>query len=152
MYGCNKRMLWALFAALACQLIAELAILLPIANRMTSKSIRLNARNTPTDNFVGLVLPPYFTGCIPTWASSYNWVYWVPMVTFESLLFILAITKSVHLARTEANTPRILAILLRDSVCWFGGVMVVILANLIIWASARVCLCRSHRCVSAQRN
>ena len=60
------------------------------------------------------------------------------MAAFESVLFLLAVAKSVQVARSESNTPRILAILLRDSVLYFGGVIAVILTNLIIWAFVRV--------------
>ena len=60
------------------------------------------------------------------------------MASFEVVLFVLAVAKCVQLARSESNTPHILSVLLRDSVSWFGGVMIVILTNLVIWATARV--------------
>lgn len=86
----------------------------------------------------GLILPPEFPGCIPVIKDTYIWAYWVPMAAFESVLFLLAIIKSVQVARAESNTPRVLAILLRDSVLYFGGVIAVILTNLVFWAGVRV--------------
>ena len=38
MYGCNKRLLWALSTMLLTQIVTELVILVPIAQRTTSGS------------------------------------------------------------------------------------------------------------------
>ena len=60
------------------------------------------------------------------------------MLTFESTLFTCAMVKVFRVARDETRAPRILAVLLRDSVAYFGGMLTIILANLIIWSAARV--------------
>ena len=57
---------------------------------------------------------------------------------FESTLFVLAIIKAVQAGRNELHTPKILVVLLRDSVAYFGGILAIILTNLVIWAAARV--------------
>ena len=66
------------------------------------------------------------------------WAYWVPMLVFETVLFALAIAKAFEEFRRQSHTPRILIMLFRDSVAYFGGVLAVILANLVIWSAARV--------------
>ena len=107
--------------------------------------MNISSRRSRTDvNSIGAELPSSFPGCIPEFEDTYTWAYWVPMAAFESVLFVLAIAKSIHIARSESNTPKVLTVLLRDSVLYFGGVMFVILTNLIIWASVRVSV-SSHR-------
>ena len=61
------------------------------------------------------------------------------MLAFESVLFVWAIVKAFKVAQQESQTPKILAVLLRDSTAYFGGMFAIILTNLIIWSAARVC-------------
>ena len=60
------------------------------------------------------------------------------MMIFETLLCTLAIARSIRVAYVDKTSSRILAILVRDSMLYFGGAMLVILVNLIIWAAFRV--------------
>ena len=71
--------------------------------------------------------------------TRHIWAYWIPILTFESTLFVLATIKAIEVARHEFRTPKILAVLLRDSVAYFGGIVAIILTNLVISAAARVC-------------
>ena len=77
-------------------------------------------------------------GCLLNNPSDHSWAYYVPMLIFESILFLLAIAKACQTARQEWHTPKILVVLLRDSVVYFGGVLAIILTNLVIIFTARV--------------
>ena len=66
------------------------------------------------------------------------WMYWLPILVFESTLFILAVIKAFRAAQDISKTPRILAVLLKDSITYFGGIFAIIVANLAIDAFARV--------------
>ena len=57
---------------------------------------------------------------------------------FELTLVLLAARKLIQVARTRNRAPRILAVLLRDSVIYFGGIFATILCTLVTWTSARV--------------
>lgn len=70
-------------------------------------------------------------------------MYWLPMLGFESLLFGMAVVKSVKVYKDSKQThtgkaPNLLVILIRDSVMYFGGVFAVLLTNIIAWAIAPV--------------
>ena len=62
------------------------------------------------------------------------------MLTFEGVVFALALAKTVqHIREHQACPPRLLGVLLRDSMVYFGGMFAIILTNLLIWITARVC-------------
>ena len=69
--------------------------------------------------------------------GSYSWAYWVSALSVRAIYFGMAIYKSFAIAHDE-YTPRVLVVLLRDSVAYFGAVVGIILANMIIWLAARV--------------
>lgn len=62
------------------------------------------------------------------------------MSMFESCLFLLAVAKAVQLTCPvgEGRAPSLFSLLLRDSILYFGGVLSVILTNLIVWIVGRV--------------
>lgn len=63
------------------------------------------------------------------------------MTVFESALFILSAAKAIqYLINSEfrTQTPNLAYILVRDSMIYFGSVLVLILINLIIWKAGRV--------------
>ena len=66
--------------------------------------------------------------------------YWAPKLVFETVMFVLACVKAVelNLLRHQVNSPRILVILLRDSMVHFGGMLAVVLANFFLWTFAEV--------------
>ena len=139
MYNRSKVLLVSLLILLAMQIVAETIILGPIVARMRSSWLVLPELVIPADICVAVTLLPQFPGCIPTNPSTHTWAYWVPMLAVESILFLLASVKAFDVARKNLHTPKILAVLLRDSILYFGGVMAIILANLMIWSLARVC-------------
>ena len=71
-------------------------------------------------------------------APSHAWAFWVPPIVFESVLLVLAIVKAAQVAHQEAPTSKILGVLIRDSVVYFGGTLSIILVNLVIYTVARV--------------
>ena len=70
--------------------------------------------------------------------SAHMWARWVPQLGFESIVFGLAIVKTVQVARNGPHTPKVLVVLLRDSVVYFGGILAILIANLAVYAAARV--------------
>ena len=77
--------------------------------------------------------------------SPHLWVYWLPLLAFESTLFMLATVKAFRVAQGVSKTPRVLAVLLEDSMTYFGGIFAVSIANLAIDAFARVRRIALHR-------
>ncbi|KAJ3485598.1 hypothetical protein NLI96_g4854 [Meripilus lineatus] len=91
-------------------------------------------------------LPQGYTGCAPTNIQSWAWTFWLPLLSFEVPVFILAIIKTVQVARDEYNSPHMMFILLRDSIMFFVIVLAVILVNCVIWASHNVGLFSAFPC------
>ena len=60
----------------------------------------------------------------------------------RTVQFTLAIVKTLFLVRRDAYTPKVLTVLLRDTVLYFGSSFAIILANLVIWLAVRVCRLR----------
>jgi len=87
--------------------------------------------------FQPVVLPPGFTGCIPTDIASYAWVYWLPMLIMEILLFALSALKSIESMQSGMKLPFLLSVLFRDSVLQFAGVTGSVLVNFAVWIIAR---------------
>lgn len=79
-----------------------------------------------------------FPGCIPELTDMLVWVYWFPTSVFQCVLLVLAIAKIVKAARQEWQTPKLLIILVRDSLVYFGGALAIILVNACMWSTARV--------------
>ena len=69
------------------------------------------------------------------------------MLIFEFVVFCFAVFKSLQvykLRQMTGNAPSIMAVLVRDSIFYFFGVMSVIMMNMFIWAVARVSLGLIH--------
>lgn len=82
-------------------------------------------------------------GCIPVNIPRWCWAYWVPPVTFDTILLFLALWKTVRvfIIRDSALQPPLLVtVLLRDSFLYFGGVIISTLANFLTWYFKPVCL------------
>jgi len=74
------------------------------------------------------------TGCTPRNIPSWCWTYWFPSAIFDSVLFILALRKTVKVVRsTTRRPPRLIVVLLRDSFLYFGIVMAWSAANCFSW-------------------
>ena len=83
-------------------------------------------------------LAPLVTDCIGEKGGKDLWPYWVPVLTFETTLVMLAAVKSVQCALSSYGTCRTLRVLVRDSVLYFGGTAACMLVNFVIWVAARV--------------
>ena len=66
------------------------------------------------------------------------WAYWVPLTVFETILFSLAVFKAFEIARWESATPKLCTVLLRDSAMYFGGIVAITAANLVLYRLAGV--------------
>ena len=60
------------------------------------------------------------------------------MLAFDGILFALATVKAIKVAREDSPSPRLLTVLLRDSVMYFGGASAIAVTNLVVWVAARV--------------
>lgn len=84
-------------------------------------------------------------GCAAWNIKPYAWAYWVPTMVWEALLLVLSLYKSAQLAKEEEGTPRLMVVILRDSILYFGGALATILANFIIWRVQVRTLCSIRR-------
>ena len=83
-------------------------------------------------------LPPMFTGCVAESFRAHFWAYWVPLSVFQGAIVVLAIIKIWETGKQDWYTPRLLKILLRDSLAYFGGAVAIIIVNMLIWSIGRV--------------
>jgi len=117
LYGCNRRVLLLLCVIYVGVFTSENVI------------IGIVIRDAVFDP-----LPlPTFTGCLPSNIKPYAWTFWMPMLIFETILLAMSIFRSVVLAANDWQTRRLVFVLLRDSVVYFGGVILAILANVVGW-------------------
>ena len=77
-------------------------------------------------------------GCLPNHIGGTQWAYWVPGFIFEFTLFTLAIVKLLQTAHAQNKPPRVMAVLLRDSVLYYGGVLSTMICGLVTWSTVRV--------------
>lgn len=54
------------------------------------------------------------------------------MLAFESILFIMSLSKSIQLIM-EDRRPKIVYVLFRDTIVYFGGILAAIIANMAGW-------------------
>jgi len=80
-------------------------------------------------------LPPGFTGCLGVSDLPYRYAYWIPTILFETLLFALAMYKSISIGLEHSS--HLLFVLVRDSVMLYGGMLAVMSTNCLIWALGR---------------
>lgn len=118
MYRCNRTLLFTLCAMLIVELAIETTLIAEVIYNL--KDITLPADIT-------------ISTCVAVGIKKWAWAYWVPVMVWESLLLALSLYRSAQQAREEAGTPRLMAVLLRDSVLYFGGALASILANFIVW-------------------
>ena len=60
------------------------------------------------------------------------------MLVFEFTIAALAALKIAKLYSAGEATPHLLAVMLRDSVVYFGGLLVLLIPNLVVWEVGRV--------------
>jgi len=117
-FDCNKRLLAVLLVLYAMAMTTETVLIGLITHQFHSQE----------------ALRAFFPGCAPTNIPEWCWAYWIPTVVFESTLFLLALYKTVQEANGSMTRPsRLMVVLLRDSVMYFGGVMIWSLANFVAW-------------------
>ena len=85
-----------------------------------------------------LILPPSFPGCAPINSSDHMYAYLVPMLVYQCTLCTLTVVKSIQVAVAEYNTPKVMAVLLRDSAAYFGSILAILVINITIFKAARV--------------
>ncbi|KAF7289752.1 hypothetical protein MIND_01348800 [Mycena indigotica] len=81
------------------------------------------------------------TFCIPIGTPQYFFVYWIPMLFFESLLCVLALYRGLRTFRASVSLYQsgrhLVTILIRDSVLYFIVMFASYLTNLMVWLLAR---------------
>lgn len=83
-----------------------------------------------------------FPGCLPDHVGAFQWAYWIPCLAFELVLVLLVLAKLVRVTCAKNRPPLVLTVLLRDSILYYGGVLVIVVCNLVTWTSVRVGLQR----------
>jgi len=117
MFKCNKRLLVVLLTLYALWIGSETILIGLVTSRFKSNE----------------ALRDIFTGCAPTNIPTWCYIYWLPSLAFESLLLILACWKTIQEASSSFWTSKIMVVLLRDSVLYFGGVTLFTIANFLAW-------------------
>ncbi|KAF7975398.1 hypothetical protein HWV62_9619 [Athelia sp. TMB] len=97
---------------------------------------------------MGLVLSNFSTNaetiaglnfCMPSDVPRYIYAYWIPIITFESLLCGMAILRAVqgfrHHEPSFISGTRLITILLRDSIVYFLIIFLTYLVNLLLWST-----------------
>ncbi|KAI0077358.1 hypothetical protein K474DRAFT_1095438 [Panus rudis PR-1116 ss-1] len=120
MYESNLLLLRFLLGFLAARTIVEVTILARIVASMQS-----------------VLLEPPFNSCLAVSTEPNAWSYWIPTIAFESLMFILTLNKCIKCLMDRYGTPRLLVIMLRDSLVFFGSILAVALLNCFLWAYGR---------------
>ncbi len=70
-----------------------------------------------------------------------HWIIFLPLIVFEGSLFVLTVNKLVqHIFSPAHYRSDLLGVLLYDSVVYFAGALVVLLANSILYIICKVCL------------
>ncbi|KZT64147.1 hypothetical protein DAEQUDRAFT_732999 [Daedalea quercina L-15889] len=118
MYCCNRTFLITLCVLFVIELVIESTIIGEVIYALQDWALPMDI-TTP--------------GCAATGIKPWAWVYWIPIMIWEALLLALSLYRSAQQAREEAGTPRLMIILLRDSILYFGGALASILANFIVW-------------------
>ncbi|KIJ35523.1 hypothetical protein M422DRAFT_782536 [Sphaerobolus stellatus SS14] len=117
MFKCNKKLLVVLLTLYALWIGSETILIGLVTSRFKSNE----------------ALRDIFTGCAPTNIPTWCYIYWLPSLAFESLLLILACWKTIQEASSSFWTSKIMVVLLRDSVLYFGGVTLFTIANFLAW-------------------
>ncbi|KAF8523662.1 hypothetical protein JB92DRAFT_2883779, partial [Gautieria morchelliformis] len=118
MFNRNKRLLVALLVLYALTMTTEMIIIGVVTHEFH-------------DNYLVAT-----RGCVPIDIPARCWAYWVPSVTFDSTLLLLALWRAVStwiIHDPALQPPRLVFVLLKDSFLYFGGVMMMTLANFITW-------------------
>lgn len=93
-------------------------------------------------------MPSVISGCLAQVGERHKGIYWMPVMVFESVIVALAAAKVIKVYRDKEAAPHVLAVILRDSVIYFGGVLVLVVTNVIIWEVARVSASRAAHALS----
>ncbi|KAL6304788.1 hypothetical protein BKA93DRAFT_248733 [Sparassis latifolia] len=115
MYGCNRKLL----AVMCGFFVLDIVVTAAVGGTATHKMRAITVAG--------------HTGCLPVNDYSYAWAYWVPSLGFEIILFVLALWKAVQEVRGDIRTPRLMVVLLRDSIFYFGAACTILLTNFFVW-------------------
>ncbi|KIK70288.1 hypothetical protein GYMLUDRAFT_236692 [Collybiopsis luxurians FD-317 M1] len=80
---------------------------------------------------------PGITSCVPLLIPKYIYAFWIPILAFETLLFILAVIRGVQTYRNNATSfqsgKRLVGVLVRDSIIYYTVMFVTYLTCLLIF-------------------
>ncbi|KAJ6478543.1 hypothetical protein C8R47DRAFT_1138733 [Mycena vitilis] len=121
MYSRNKTLLWVL-----CILFVLCA-----AAAVTTAAIAVSGSPSTNEPLPGVII------CASLIPPKNIWSFWIPILVFESILFLLAVNKSIrHVYKNplgETLTTNFLRIILRDSVVYYFAILVAYMINALIW-------------------
>ncbi|KAK7445740.1 hypothetical protein VKT23_014735 [Stygiomarasmius scandens] len=82
-------------------------------------------------------LPSIGPFCVPSNIPNYFYTFWIPILTFETLLCTMAVTKGIQTFRTSGSLFRsgrqLVGILIRDSIVYFFVMFATYLTCLLVW-------------------
>lgn len=154
MYGQSRKVVALMVPTFIFLLAVELVILV-----MSSLSQEGQVNDQPHE-----IVPMYMCILQNTWPLSY--LYWVPFLVFETMLFTLALVKGVksyldeelRLVFDRGKAMRAMEVLLRDSILYFLLIFTTYLVNFLCWVIADgrlgeipVAFCVSMSSVMSQR-
>jgi len=154
MYGQSKKLVGLMAPAFVLLLLVELVILV-----MSSLAQEGEVNADPHE-----ILPMYVCILQNTWPLSY--LYWLPFLVFETMLFTLALVRGVksyldhelRLVFDRGKAMRAMEVLLRDSILYFLLIFSAFLVNFLCWVIADgrlgeipVAFCVSMSSVMSQR-
>ncbi|GLB38914.1 hypothetical protein LshimejAT787_0600760 [Lyophyllum shimeji] len=125
MYSLNKKVLAVMGGCFIVATAASAFVLGSVLSKITATAFPLT---------------PNLIFCVPSNISHQFFVFWIPMLAFETLMCGLALYKGYETFRTSGSRFRtgryLVGILIRDSVLYFLVMFATYLTNLLVWITA----------------
>ncbi|KAF8480652.1 hypothetical protein JB92DRAFT_3040277 [Gautieria morchelliformis] len=114
-YGCDRPLLFLMFALLLADLIGSVAISVSKVHAIAMTSVKGQ------------------TVCLHRPLPSHAFISWIPPLLFESFLIFLMLLKGWWIYRSGAGFS-MFPLIMRDSLLYFFTIFLAFVANTIIWA------------------
>ncbi|KAF5345387.1 hypothetical protein D9757_013389 [Collybiopsis confluens] len=123
MYFLDKKILCLMVGTFLLTSASAAAVINIAVNRMTALS--------------RVPLVPDMTLCIPMSIPPYIYAFWIPILAFETLLFVLAVLRGIQTYRQTGTTfqsnKRLVGLLVRDSIAYYAVMFATYLTCLLIF-------------------
>jgi hypothetical protein len=123
LYYLNKRILALMVGSFLLASAAAATVMGIVLQQLTAEFVDLPSLRTPF--------------CVPFVHVPYFYAYWIPSLTFESLLCMLALVRGFQVYRERGypfqSGQNLVVILIRDSVCYYTVMFATYLTCLLVW-------------------